>query len=138
MGEDMALIMQLILKEQKISYVPKPLYYYFYNPNSISHLPSIDAVFKRYQHLYNNTKIVLSSFEDNGIELDYKAELQLLKWYVRRCIWPITHDNDYRAIWRDTFPEIFPSILFSQSLKISDKLRIILTYLHIYPQKYNN
>jgi len=129
MGEDMALVMQLMLKAKRISYLPQPLYYYYYNPASISHQPSVDAVFRRYQHLLNNTRIVLSSFVDSGLDSEYETELQLLKWNVCSSLCPITRHRKYRAIWRNTFPEIFPSILFSPFLKVSDKLRIILILL---------
>lgn len=138
MGEDMALVMQLVLKTQKISYLSQPLYYYFFNPSSITHQPSVEAVYKRFTHLANNTKIVLSSFSEKGIEDEYKKELMLLKWYVRRSIWLITHDSKYRDIWIKTYPEIFPAILVNNYLKFSDKVKVMLTYLRLYPRKYKS
>lgn len=133
MGEDMALIIPLILTTQNVSYVPKPLYYYYFNPSSITHHPSVEAVYKRYMQLANNTKIVLSSFAKAGCEKRYKGELRLLKWYVRRSLWPITNQSKYHTIWCKTYPEIFPAILCTNYLKVPYKLMIIATYLRLYP-----
>lgn len=136
MGEDMALMMQLVLKAERISYIPKPLYYYYLNQQSYSHLPSTEAVYKNYGYLLNNTNIVLNTFENAGLNRIYKKELLYIKWLVRKWIWKITCDTKYRDVWKTTFPDIFPSILVSPYLRFGDKVRIVLTYLHLYPKQY--
>ncbi len=136
MGEDMALTMQLILKTNKISYLSKPLYYYLYNPLSITHQKAEDAIFIKHIQFTNNVNLVLLSFNQSGLSECFNKELTYLKWCARRCLWSITNKPQYRTIWRHTYPEIIPSIFWSSYLKPKVKLKIILTYLRLYPQSY--
>lgn len=135
MGEDMALIMQLILKANKISYLPKPLYFYLYNPLSITHQKSEGAIYNKYMQFTDNVNIVLSSFNRLECSERYDKELSYLKWCARRCLWSITNKPRYRAEWFQTFPEIIPSILWTSFLKTKVKIKIILTYLRLYPKR---
>lgn len=133
MGEDMALTMQLVLKAKTISYLSKPLYYYVFNPISITHQTTDDAIYKKYLQFKDNTEIVLLSFKLNNIEKKYGKELLYLKWCARRSLWNLTKKAMYRFEWLHTYPEIVPSLFFSPYIKPKDKFKIILTYLALYP-----
>ena len=78
MGEDMALIMQLVFKANKISYLPKPLYFYLYNPLSITHQKTEDAVYNKYKQFKDNVGIVLSAFSKSGLDHKFKKELMYI------------------------------------------------------------
>ena len=132
MGEDMAIILQLILRTNNISYVPDAFYYYRSNPISISNFFSEAAVWNKYMQVRRNTEIVISAFKEYG--LNNRFNLSFLKWNVRKTLWRITYKNEYRRVWCNTYPEIFPSLFFSSLLSLQDKFKIMLTYLRIYPQ----
>lgn len=135
MGEDMVLILQALLKTEKIAYVSNPYYYYFLNPKSITHQVSLESTYSIYQQLACNTALVLNCFNTNGQYEQYKKELLYLKWCLRRSIWAITYRNQYLILWKSTYPEIIPGIFFTTYLSLPDKLKIILTYIRLYPIK---
>ena len=135
MGEDMALTMQLILKTEKIAYIHEPLYYYYYNPQSITNNTSEESIVKKYLNLLHNSEIVIKSFSEKGLDKMFKKELNYLKWNVRSILWEITYKKEYRRMWVETYRELFPSLIFSPYLKKMAKLKFLLTYIGLYPQK---
>lgn len=135
MGEDMALTMQLILKTEKIAYISKPLYNYYYNPQSITNNTSEESIANKYLNLLHNSMIVIKSFSERGLDKTFKKELNYLKWNVRSILWEITYKKEYRKMWVDTYRELFPSLIFSPYLKKIEKLKILLTYIGLYPKK---
>ena len=133
MGEDMALVFQMVLKAGIISYLARPLYFYFYNPESITRVKTIDAVYNRYLQLEQNSKIVITAFEREGLCQLYKKEMVYFKWSVRRCLWEIAYIPKFNHIWRQTFPELYPSLLFCPYVSLLDKIKFLFTYLRVYP-----
>lgn len=137
MGEDMGLTMQLVLKSSLFSYEPSTLYYYYLNPNSISQVLSEKAILNKYLQHNNNLRIVIDAFEKMGVEEEYKDCLVALKWNVRKGLWPLVNHTDYYRMWKNTYPEIDLTILFNSLISIEDKVRYLLTRIHLYPQKKN-
>lgn len=135
MGEDMAVVLQLMLYVEKIAYVPKPLYHYYINPRSITHNKSENNKWKNYRQLLGNVGIVLSAFTKCEIANKYHSELEFVKWNVRLQIWNLAYIPQYRKVWKDTFPELFPSFLMNPYINFEIRVKFFLTYLALYPRK---
>ena len=135
MGEDMALILQIALKASKVAYVPKALYYYYVNAESITHSPSIVNLTSRYKQYYGNARIIVSEFKKLGLYRKFSDVLVVVKWEARRHIWALTKKSEYYRQWRSTFPEIDYCILTCKFIPQREKLRYLLTLLRLYPRK---
>lgn len=135
MGEDMAVIMQLMIKADRIAYVPQQLYHYYINPQSITHELSEDTKNRNYQQLLENVSIVLSAFTKWNLAKKYHKELEIVKWNVRLWLWDLAYMPKYRKVWKETFPELFPSFLMNPYVSIEIRLKFFLTYIALYPRK---
>lgn len=133
MGEDMALIFQLVFYSNKISYVPEPLYYYFFNPQSITHVASEKKIYTNYQQLLANTDIVISFLESNGLYTLYEKYIDSLKFNVKKSLLSLVKKSYYRSVWKSTYLEINSKILSNPCVNIKEKIKYILTYLRMYP-----
>lgn len=58
MGEDAALIVQILWNVKRISYLPKPLYYYYTNPTSITKDVTDDKIRQRFLQATANVEII--------------------------------------------------------------------------------
>lgn len=135
MGEDMALILQITLKAQKIAYVPKVLYYYYTNPQSITQIRDEKSAISKHQQLKGNALVVLEAFRKEGLYEHYKYCIQLVCWNARRPLWGLIHKSKYRHIWNSTFPELDPYLLINPLFSVADKIRYCLTIIHLYPRQ---
>ena len=135
MGEDMALVLQLLLSARTISYIPEPLYYYYVNLTSITQARSLKSIEMRFNQNKDNADIVINAFSSLGKNNRFKDMLEVIKWNVRKQIWSIANFQHYRSLWMNTYPEISPTLLFNRYISFSDKCKFVLTYLRLYPKK---
>lgn len=135
MGEDMATTIQLVWKCQVMAYIPEPYYNYYYNPDSITKTRTIDACVHRYKQLIANAYIVLDFLEEKGLSEDMRESLVDYKNFIRSVLYPVVWQKEYYQIWNQIFPSLNRELLLSRHIPIADKLRVILTILHIYPRK---
>lgn len=137
MGEDMVLTMQLLLNGGKISYLDKPLYNYYYNPNSISHAPSLDKKLVNFLNNKDNVDIIIEVFRKKCLISRYEKELFNLKWQTKCLLWDMPYDIQRRELWLKTYQEINRGVLFSSNISFEQKIKFILSYLRLYPRKAN-
>lgn len=135
MGEDMGLMLQLILKSSRFAYEPSALYYYYQNPNSITQIITEKAVVNKYRQHLSNTNIVIDAFVGYRLQEKYSNCIVSLKWNVRKGLWSLVHHQDYYRLWNETYPEIQHKIIFNNLITWQDKCRLILTILHLYPRR---
>lgn len=135
-GEDLGLCMQLIHGCKKMSFVDMPLYNYYINPKSLTHDVTEEKALKRYRECKSNADLVIS-FYDNYVDEEFKSFLFFIKWSVRYTIWGLVHNKNYFELWRNTYPEVDREVLLSRHVRLSEKLRLCLTYLKLYPRKKN-
>ena len=132
-GEDMALCLQLIYGCRKMTYIPKPFYQYFINPSSMSNSITTDKAYRRYLDGKANVDLIVEFYKDKPISKEVADALSYVKWSARKILWGVTYDGHYRKIWKDTYPEIWPSILFDRNFRMREKIKALLTYLAIAP-----
>ncbi len=133
MGEDMALTMQLILKANQTSYLSESLYYYFINPESITQMVDCESIKKKYEQYHSNVCIVLSLFQQMGLEKSFRKSLDVIKMQNKRVLWGAGRDPQLHTIWLKTFPELNKRILFNNYISFKEKIKYCLCLLNLYP-----
>lgn len=134
-GEDFALIFQLLCYSNKFAHIPLPLYYYRYNPNSITNNITEQNYLNRLEQHKQNVMLVedfLLKIESITIEVK-KLILIILKLNARYLISYLAHKKKYKKVWCNTFPELKNErILFNTSIPFYLKKNYFATKLNIY------
>lgn len=133
MGEDMAYVLQIAYNIKKVAYVQKPLYYYFYNPLSITNNKTEEKILDKYTQIIDNVQLLLDFYSDKELSSDLCSYLNYLKWTQRDILLPIVCKKKYYKLWRSTFSGIEWVIMNDRKQKARDRLKCLLTILHIYP-----
>lgn len=107
MGEDLATTTQLFMKVRKMSYIPEIYYYYFQNPQSTIHLPSEEAVLRRYYQLKDNTNIAIRHLEESEpLKNIVKRAKPLLQMSSCVPLLALFNKKEIRKKWRKACPYI--------------------------------
>lgn len=126
MGEDMVLTIQLALKAKRIGVVPKALYNYFYNPDSITNVQSEYSRYKHWKDSAENSKIVLSIFQKLGLAKEYASELEYLKYLQKRLAGNLARNKKYCKEWLQMFSEINWSVLHNRYIDNMEKVKFLI------------
>ena len=133
-AEDMALILQLMAKADRVSYVPQPFYYYYYNPQSMTKELAEDQVLKIVLDKKANNKIVFNVLKLVLPHAKCQEFIVMFKWQVKKLAWNMLNiDKRNYKYWRSVYSEINLSLFFNSYISIEDKLKCILTHLRVYP-----
>jgi glycosyltransferase, group 2 family len=132
MGEDMATTMQLLWNCKKLSYMPQSYYKYFYNNKSITKVISKDSCARKYDQLAANTKIIMNFVDGKDINPD---ALIVYKNSIRAILYPLVYEDQYYKLWNNMFEGLNWQVLKSSNIPMIEKVRVILTILHLYPRK---
>lgn len=124
-GEDMAFILQLLYFVNRISYIPKPLYYYQVGTQTVTHSTDEKAILKRYNAAVDNTRIVASFFENKNNSI-YANGVLCIKLTCRNFLNPLLKDNHYYDMWLNTFPEIDSQILNNRAISLKRRFKYFL------------
>lgn len=122
MGEDMSIVFQLIQKSSKIVAINKPLYYYYYNPESISNQKSIKNSIKRFIQACENTKIIEESIGNNPI---FKVGLLNLKEINRNLLLGVLDSKEACELWISRYPNLTRKLLLSKGIDFKQKIRAV-------------
>lgn len=138
MGEDFVLSVQLLMNSHRIAYVHEPLYNYFFNVDSITKVSLEEKKMNNFRMNKNNSDIVYNILSSRGLEKRYFDALVSNKWYIKKQLWNTRFDNEKRKLWKETYREINTKILTNSHITLKDKVKFILTYLHLYPKYSSN
>lgn len=131
-GEDLVLITQLMFNCKKISYVPRPFYFYMTNSNSITMSQTKQSIINRFEQSVANIKILQQFFSDENLSWKYKLALDKIKFHQRNFIGPLLHNKEYYKIWMKTFPHLLFTVWFNPYINIKQKIRFYLTALRFH------
>lgn len=135
MGEDMVTTIQLLWNCKMLSYINKPYYQYFYNPESITKVCTKDSCIRKFNQLLCNSDIVLGLIEKKHLEDYYEESLVVYKNFIRSILYPIVYEKQYHKKWNSMFKGLNRQVIFSKHISLSEKCRVILTMFHLYPRK---
>lgn len=128
MWEDFVLSIQLFYFASKIGYIAKPLYYYYYNPASISY-SNID---KRQEQLMRNSMIILRFLKKKGIDMLMKDAVVYFKYMSRSELVRFTKEQKYLEQWRITYAEINREFWRCKEFDLKEKVKFIAIYTGLY------
>ena len=133
-AEDMALILQLMAKADRVSYVPQSFYYYYNNPQSMTTVLSQNQILKIVMDKKANNEIVFNVLRQVLPHIKSQEFIVMFKWQAKRLAWNMLNiDKRHYKYWKSVYSEINFSLFFNSYISIEDKLKCILTHLRIYP-----
>lgn len=134
MGEDMVIVYQLMSNSQTLVYIPEAYYYYYYNPESITNHITKEKLIRNYQQMVDNSRIILSHLDHIELSKNMSEGIITYKNYVRSILYPLVSDIHYYQVWKDVFPELNKQVLCSRNISCFEKMRVVLTILHMFPR----
>jgi len=134
MGEDMAITTQNVYHCNRLSFIRKAFYFYVINPASITQVKDKDSVLNKYNQFIGNSIIAISLLEQAPGKAEYKNAVVALKWDAKMLIWQEVRNKDIYKLWKNTFSEINVGVLFCPLIKLSDKMKYLISYIHLYPK----
>lgn len=123
MGEDMVLILQLVLRSNRFGIVNKVLYNYYSNPTSITKTRTADTQFRHRVEATKNVEVVLSAFDSYGLTDKYSHELFILKFQQKRQAIHLAVHKKYSKAWLSIFPEIDSKVWRTSGISAKDKFK---------------
>ena len=133
MGEDMVICIQLLFNCRNMSYIQNALYFYFNNNSSITNKRDSSIHIRNFEHLKNNTDILINYLYDKEIRhkkwiingLQYNATITLLNI--------IHNDKKFREIWMNTYPGANLLYIFNPYINIMHRFKCCLALIGLYP-----
>lgn len=135
MMEDVAYTVQFVLKCRKISYLEKPLYYYYNNEKSICKDISNTACENRCKQACENIDLIISYLNNNKLDNKYRNEIVVLKNSARVFLWPLfmKHPRSYYKRWLSVYPEINNVYPFTSGIAMNLRIIFGLSVIGVYP-----
>lgn len=122
MGEDAALIVQILWNVKRISYLPKPLYYYYTSPTSITRDVTDDKIRQRFLQATANVEII-EQFLDG--KANGKITDALTKYIFEQSYLIVSlamKNKEDLSIWRRSVGKIRARVYKCSYLSIKNKL----------------
>ena len=137
MGEDIALMIQLVFYSSKITPVENCLYNYYVNLKSISRLKDKEACIRKWNQIKLNTDIILKFLSEHNLLEIYSKQILLMKEQSRdNNLLPAVFDSYIRKLWLESYPETHKQRLFSRFFSLKLAFRYLSVYFRLY--KYIN
>jgi len=128
MWEDYVFSIQLFYFAKRIGYVPKPLYYYYINPQSICNI-NIDS---RQVQLQHNCRLILQFLQAKNLMEKYQHQILFFKYMSRSEVVRFTKEKKYLTLWRSTFPEVNRLFWTCPEFSLREKVKFVAIYLGLY------
>lgn len=122
MGEDAAFIVQILWNAKRISYLPKPLYYYYTNPTSITKDVTDEKIRKRFLQATANVEIIEQFLVDKATG---KIKDALTKYIFEQSYLLVSlarKNKEDLSIWRRSVGKIRSRVYKCSYLSIKNKL----------------
>lgn len=131
-GEDLAMVIQLVVNSSSFAYTEKGFYYYYMSPNSITRSVNEENILRNCHQACSNAKFVSELLVDKYDKF-FANDIVHLKYLKRNIMLSLVLKNKYLKEWRKIFPEINSKILFVPSFSIKEKIKFCLIYIGLYP-----
>ena len=138
MGEDFVITTQLLLNSEKIVHIAQPLYNYFINTYSITRVEAEEKKMENFRMNKENADIVYDILNDYGFDVRFSQALVSNKWYIKKLLWNTSFSTEKRKLWKETYGEINNKIISNSHISVKDKVKFILTYMHLFPRQSKN
>lgn len=129
-GEDGVIMTQLSFKSKKRVHIPKPLYYYFINDNSICGKIDEVACLNKFHQELENALIKESFLKGQNADKEYRHLILRWKMLSKKNLLPVI-DKQYK-LWRKTFREIEMEYLLSPRINFRMKIAYLIILFRLY------
>jgi hypothetical protein len=136
-GEDTVISAEAAYFAKGIAHVPEPLYYYRYNPNSVTKLLDEEHCLKNHDSFKTNVDIYIRFLEREGGSDKYGRGIFINKMRTKNRLLRILDQRKYVKLWLSTYPEANRVCLFGNKYYKStyrEKVWIIAIVLGLYPR----
>jgi len=136
MGEDTLLSAEFAYYAKRLAKVDEHLYYYRYNPNSVTKLLDEDHCLRNLDSFKSNVELLEQFLTREGVADKYWYGIFINKMRTKNRLLRITGKIKYRKMWLNTFPEINKTAFWGDSRFKSDyraKVWFIVVLLGLYP-----
>lgn len=132
-GEDFALMFQIMFYAERFYKLDEPLYFYYFNQNSITNCLTEEAYLKRLNQLKENTELVINFIKKHTNEVYFQKLIVCYKLFCRSKISPLTGQDKYKKIWKSVYPDLkTKEILLNTFIPLRSKLNYIAVYMNFY------
>ena len=111
-GEDTVISAEAAYYAEGIAHVAEPLYYYRFNPNSVTKLLDEEHCLKNLDSFKSNVDIYVQFLKREGISDKYGRGIFINKMRTKNRLLHIIGERKYIRLWLRTYPEINKVILF--------------------------
>ena len=135
-GEDTVISSEAAYYAKKIAHVAEPLYYYRYNPNSVTKLLDEEHCLKNHDSFKSNVDIYVRFLEREGVSDKYGRGIFINKMRTKNRLLRILDQRKYVRLWLRTYPEVNRVCLFGNKHYKStyrEKAWIVSIALGLYP-----
>ena len=129
--EDRVQTVQMLAYAKRVYFLNEPLYHYNRHSNSITTDKRPEAICENVRQCIANYNLMHDFIIKH--ELAREQDFALNKIYIRSLFLPLIKQRIIRQQYLQTFPELNFSLLFNQSISLSDKGVHLLVLLGLYP-----
>ena len=123
---------------RRIAYVPEPLYYYRFNPDSYSRGMDVQRRLSLFKDYITNQQILLQFMEREGMLEKYEEGVFKGKMRVKKHLLPLFPERKYVRLYFKTFPEIDRAFLCGNKYRkptYRERVWVIALWLGLYPRQ---
>ena len=135
MGEDLVVSIQILARCSKLSYCPKPLYYYSINADSITNATTVEHCERRFYQMKSNVSCLIDALSDFNFSGRIRGGFSYLKYNVLTMLLPVIHKKEFYTKWKTAYKGLSKELLFSRHIPFDIKVKYILTVLRLYPNR---
>lgn len=133
MGEDWTMVIQMVCNcRTAISYLSTPLYYYRFNPSSISESVSKESILKRYSDNVENGLMIYKKFDTINQTGNHLNSIVCSKLIIRKNLLLLLGETITYHQWFKSFPEINCCVFNNSKISLKDKAIFFLCVLRVY------
>ena len=133
MLEDFVLVLQLLMRSQKIGNIDEPLYYYYINPNSICNYKQEGTDVQNALNAKKNVDLMIEILESASLLQKFQKEVVVLKYCAKWKLIPSFYSYAKYKYWKVIYPEIDLKVLVSNFIDIRSKIQYLMIMFRIYP-----
>ena len=132
MCEDFLFTTQLLLNAQKVAFLNKSYYHFYYNPHSMTHGSSMEKIVERHNQTVSNIGKSINLIKRWDINHKYGHDIVRQCFLVKNGLSRYVHFPEIYKLWKDTFREVNGKVVFCRSISVKEKGIYILTYFKVY------
>ena len=131
--EDLVQVFQYFYYSKKIGYINVPLYYYYYNFDSMSTSGSEEKEILHLAEVEANFEVLFSFIEQNNLNIVLKNEIFYRKLETKNWMLLFVKRAKECSLWLDKYKEINSRFFYDYNIRLKYKFIYFLIVLRIYP-----